>query len=71
MLSFFFDLFSFSPSVVPAGIITMVGAAMSFAGVAGLELYVQNTHLWFMDSVFGIICGIFLIGFGIKWVDKR
>ena len=51
------------------GIITIVGAAMSFAGVAGLELYVQNTHLWFMDSVFGIVCGVFLVGFGIKWVQ--
>lgn len=50
------------------GIITFVGAAMSFAGVAGLEMYVQNTSLWFMDSVFGITCGLFLCGFGIKWV---
>ncbi|KAK7094301.1 transmembrane protein 163a-like [Littorina saxatilis] len=55
-----------SEALATDSIITFVGAAMSFAGVAGLELYVQDTHLWFMDSVFGIICGLFLIVFGIK-----
>nr|KAG5698996.1 hypothetical protein BaRGS_033509 [Batillaria attramentaria] len=55
-----------SEAMATDSIITFVGAAMSFAGVAGLELYVQNTHLWFMDSVFGIVCGCFLFGFGVK-----
>lgn len=47
-------------------IITLVGAASCFAGVAGLELYVEDTHLWYIDSVFGIICGLFLLLFGIR-----
>ncbi|XP_025083988.1 transmembrane protein 163-like isoform X3 [Pomacea canaliculata] len=55
-----------SKALATDSIITFVGAAMSFAGVAGLEMYVQNTSLWFMDSVFGITCGLFLCGFGIK-----
>lgn len=55
-----------SEAMATDSIITFVGAAMSFAGVAGLELYVQDTHLWFMDSVFGLLCGCFLVGFGIK-----
>ncbi|XP_076472541.1 transmembrane protein 163a-like [Babylonia areolata] len=57
-----------SEAMATDSIITFVGAAMSFAGVAGLELYVQDTHLWFMDSVFGIICGLFLFVFGVKVV---
>lgn len=55
-----------SEAMATDSIITFVGAAMSFAGVAGLELYVQDTNLWFMDSVFGIICGTFLFFFGVK-----
>ncbi|CAL1528598.1 unnamed protein product [Lymnaea stagnalis] len=47
-------------------IITLVGAASCFAGVAGLELYVEDTNLWYIDSVFGVICGLFLLLFGIR-----
>ncbi|BFZ23503.1 hypothetical protein BsWGS_26542 [Bradybaena similaris] len=55
-----------SQALYTDSIITLVGAATCFAGVAGLELYVEDTHLWFLDSVFGIVCGLFLLVFGIR-----
>lgn len=55
-----------SEAMATDSIITFVGAAMSFAGVVGLELYIRDTHLWFMDSALAIMCGLFLIVFGIK-----
>ncbi|XP_005112330.3 transmembrane protein 163 [Aplysia californica] len=55
-----------SQALATDSIITLVGAAACFAGVAGLELYVNDTHLWYMDSVFGILCGLFLLVFGIR-----
>ncbi|GFO08198.1 DNA-directed RNA polymerase subunit [Plakobranchus ocellatus] len=47
-------------------IITLVGAATCFMALAGLELYLQNKGLWFLDSVFGMVCGVFLIFFGLR-----
>ncbi|KAK0065407.1 transmembrane protein 163 [Biomphalaria pfeifferi] len=55
-----------SQALYTDSIITFVGAASCFAGVAGLELYVNNTKYWYVDSVFGILCGLFLLFFGIK-----
>ncbi|XP_059158490.1 transmembrane protein 163a-like [Physella acuta] len=55
-----------SQALYTDSIITFVGAASCFAGVAGLELYVEDTRLWFLDSIFGIVCGLFLLIFGIK-----
>ncbi|KAH9519334.1 hypothetical protein Btru_075283 [Bulinus truncatus] len=55
-----------SQALYTDSIITFVGAASCFAGVAGLELYVNNTEFWYLDSVFGVVCGLFLLLFGIR-----
>jgi len=55
-----------SRAMATDSIITLVGAAACIAGVAGLQLYVHDTYLWYMDSVFGMILGLFLLLFGIR-----
>ncbi|KAK3776678.1 hypothetical protein RRG08_049686 [Elysia crispata] len=47
-------------------IITLVGAATCFMALAGLELYSHDKELWFLDSVFGMVCGLFLVIFGVR-----
>ncbi|CAG5119541.1 unnamed protein product, partial [Candidula unifasciata] len=55
-----------SRALLTDSIITYVGAVMSFLGVLGLELYESNDRVWYLDAVFGICCGVFLLCFGLK-----
>lgn len=55
-----------SRALATDSIITYVGAVTCIAGVAGLELYNRDSGLWYLDSVFGIACGAFLLCFGIR-----
>lgn len=59
-----------SRAMATDSIITLVGAVACFCGVAGLQLYVDDTDLWFMDDVFGMCLGAFLLGFGIRTLYK-
>ena len=49
-----------------SGIITYVGATMSFLGVLGVEVYRMEDSVWYLDAVFGLGCGVFLLCFGSK-----
>lgn len=55
-----------SQALYTDSIITLVGSATCFMALASLELYTHDKQLWFLDSVFGIVCGFFLIVFGIR-----
>lgn len=59
-----------SRALATDSIITLVGAAACVAGVAGLQLYVHDTYLWYMDALFGMILGAFLLAFGIRILYK-
>ncbi|XP_055891892.1 transmembrane protein 163-like isoform X2 [Biomphalaria glabrata] len=55
-----------SRSLLTDSIITYVGSVMSFLGVLGLELYRSDDRVWYLDAVFGLVCGFFLCAFGMK-----
>ncbi|GFR64312.1 transmembrane protein 163 [Elysia marginata] len=55
-----------SQALYTDSVITLVGAATCFMALAGLELYIHNKALWFLDSVFGMVCGFFLVIFGVR-----
>uniref|UniRef100_A0A0B7AIC3 Uncharacterized protein n=1 Tax=Arion vulgaris TaxID=1028688 RepID=A0A0B7AIC3_9EUPU len=60
-----------SQALYTDSIITLVGTVTCFASVAGLEMYVENTDLWYLDSVFSILCGSFLFVFGINLLYSK
>ncbi|XP_041378573.1 transmembrane protein 163-like isoform X2 [Gigantopelta aegis] len=47
-------------------VITFTGAAIAFANCVGMYALESDERLWIMDPIFGILCGVFLIGFGAK-----
>ncbi|KAK3764220.1 hypothetical protein RRG08_044146 [Elysia crispata] len=55
-----------SRALLTDSIITYVGAAMSFLGVLGVEVYRIEDSVWYLDAVFGLCCGVFLLCFGSK-----
>ncbi|GFO05872.1 transmembrane protein 163 [Plakobranchus ocellatus] len=55
-----------SRALLTDSIITYVGATMSFLGILGVEVYRIEDSVWYLDAVFGLGCGVFLLGFGTK-----
>ncbi|XP_069112988.1 transmembrane protein 163a-like isoform X2 [Argopecten irradians] len=51
--------------------ITIIGAVMSFAVVGALEAYMADSSLWYIDSIFGIICSLILFSFSVKLIAKH
>ncbi|GFR68716.1 transmembrane protein 163 [Elysia marginata] len=55
-----------SRALLTDSIITYVGATMSFLGVMSVEVYRVEDSVWYLDAVFGLTCGVFLLCFGLK-----
>lgn len=55
-----------SKALLTDSIITYVGATMSFLGVMSVEVYRAEDKVWYLDAVFGLACGVFLLCFGAK-----
>ncbi|XP_060066793.1 transmembrane protein 163a-like, partial [Ylistrum balloti] len=51
--------------------ITIIGAVMSFAVLGALEAYIADASLWYIDSIFGIICSLILFTFSVKLIIKN
>ncbi|XP_033763705.1 transmembrane protein 163-like [Pecten maximus] len=51
--------------------ITIIGAVMSFAVLGALEAYMADARLWYIDSIFGIICSLILFSFSVKLIAKH
>lgn len=57
---FFFSLLGFN---------SLVGGIMGFSILLSAEVFKHNSSVWFLDGSIGVLIGLTIFAYGIKWVS--
>ncbi len=46
----------------------MVGGVMGFSILISAEVFRQHPNIWYLDGTIGVLIGLVILAYGVKWV---